>query len=484
MSHERRRRRDGTAPPGMRSGPQRREQRPGQAAAVDGPRRRSEPATASAASSASRSPPRPPASLSSRRKSRGCSATRRPASTRHARQRPTPPTRSSGRRPECSSSAAALRDALGTARRARERLNHLAEAPDGSERCTRVRAAAREGSEGGRDAVAAGAARDARGEARRASHDVGAAAGELDAVTLEAEHDIIEIPSRRDRRLRADLAEARAAANSSARRSTVKIEQYELARREDARRSSGATTPRPRQSPSRQAELDEARAGDGRRPTPRAGSSPPRQTVATRRNALERGDGRPRAARERVAARRAGREAARRDPVPDRKRSSGSTSSASPKSAYGRDGIPVLLVEPSSRSSRRRRTGSSSRCPRATASSSTSSSAPSAHRRPTPTKVTETLDILVADPDGQRAYETFSGGERARLNIALRIALAKLLAGRRGAESRLLAIDELEYLDVLGQGQLVDVVRGVEATSTPCSSCRTHDDAPRRVRPP
>lgn len=73
----------------------------------------------------------------------------------------------------------------------------------------------------------------------------------------------------------------------------------------------------------------------------------------------------------------------------------------------------------------------------------------------------ETLDVLVSDLDGERAYETFSGGERSRLNVCLRIALAVLLADRRGAESRLLALDEVEYLDTLGQQQLVDVVRSV-----------------------
>jgi len=73
----------------------------------------------------------------------------------------------------------------------------------------------------------------------------------------------------------------------------------------------------------------------------------------------------------------------------------------------------------------------------------------------------ETLDIVVSDRDGPRAYETYSGGEQARLNICLRIALALLLADRKGAESRLLAIDELEHLDVLGQEQLVAVIGAV-----------------------
>lgn len=73
----------------------------------------------------------------------------------------------------------------------------------------------------------------------------------------------------------------------------------------------------------------------------------------------------------------------------------------------------------------------------------------------------ETLDIVVYDRDGERAYETYSGGEQARLNICLRIALALLLADRRGAESRLLVVDELEYLDQLGQEQLIDVIQSV-----------------------
>lgn len=73
----------------------------------------------------------------------------------------------------------------------------------------------------------------------------------------------------------------------------------------------------------------------------------------------------------------------------------------------------------------------------------------------------ETLDIVVYDRDGERPYETYSGGEQARLNICLRIALALLLADRRGAESRLLVVDELEYLDQLGQEQLIDVIQSV-----------------------
>lgn len=75
--------------------------------------------------------------------------------------------------------------------------------------------------------------------------------------------------------------------------------------------------------------------------------------------------------------------------------------------------------------------------------------------------VSETLDIIIHDGPYERPYETYSGGERTRLNVALRIALARLLARRRGAESRLLVIDEPEYLDESGVTRLADVLRGL-----------------------
>lgn len=72
----------------------------------------------------------------------------------------------------------------------------------------------------------------------------------------------------------------------------------------------------------------------------------------------------------------------------------------------------------------------------------------------------DTLDIIVTGANTTaRPYETFSGGERSRLNIALRIALARLLAHRRGADSRILILDEIEYLDDPGQEQLAQVLR-------------------------
>ena len=56
--------------------------------------------------------------------------------------------------------------------------------------------------------------------------------------------------------------------------------------------------------------------------------------------------------------------------------------------------------------------------------------------------VQETLEIKIADELGTRSYESFSGGESFRINLALRIALSRLLARRAGAPLPTLFIDE------------------------------------------
>lgn len=57
-------------------------------------------------------------------------------------------------------------------------------------------------------------------------------------------------------------------------------------------------------------------------------------------------------------------------------------------------------------------------------------------------KFIETLDILIADPQGTRPYETYSGGEAFRVNFAIRLALSRLLAQRSGTALQMLIIDE------------------------------------------
>lgn len=57
-------------------------------------------------------------------------------------------------------------------------------------------------------------------------------------------------------------------------------------------------------------------------------------------------------------------------------------------------------------------------------------------------KLIDTLDILIADSHGTRPYETYSGGEAFRVNFAIRLALARLLAQRSGMALQMLIIDE------------------------------------------
>ncbi|MCH8974101.1 MAG: SMC family ATPase, partial [Chloroflexi bacterium] len=75
----------------------------------------------------------------------------------------------------------------------------------------------------------------------------------------------------------------------------------------------------------------------------------------------------------------------------------------------------------------------------------------------------ETLDIQIADSIGTRAYEMFSGGERFRIDFALRIALSKLLAWRAGAPLPTLFIDEgFGTQDAEGRDRILDVIRAIQ----------------------
>jgi exonuclease SbcC len=58
-------------------------------------------------------------------------------------------------------------------------------------------------------------------------------------------------------------------------------------------------------------------------------------------------------------------------------------------------------------------------------------------------KSVESLEIDISDATGTiRDYSTFSGGERFRIDLALRIALSKLLAAQSGVSVKMLIVDE------------------------------------------
>jgi DNA repair protein SbcC/Rad50 len=79
-------------------------------------------------------------------------------------------------------------------------------------------------------------------------------------------------------------------------------------------------------------------------------------------------------------------------------------------------------------------------------------------------KLIDTLDILIADARGTRAYETYSGGEAFRINFAIRLALAKLLAQRAGAALQLLIVDEgFGTQDAEGCDRLIASINAIAA---------------------
>ena len=75
----------------------------------------------------------------------------------------------------------------------------------------------------------------------------------------------------------------------------------------------------------------------------------------------------------------------------------------------------------------------------------------------------ETLEIKISDEMGPRSYEMFSGGEAFRINLALRIALSKVLASRKGAPLPTLFIDEgFGTQDTAGREKILEVIRAIE----------------------
>jgi len=75
----------------------------------------------------------------------------------------------------------------------------------------------------------------------------------------------------------------------------------------------------------------------------------------------------------------------------------------------------------------------------------------------------ETLDIKIADELGTRNYEMYSGGEAFRIDLALRIALSRLLVRRAGASLPILIIDEgFGTQDSSGRERLVEAINSIQ----------------------
>ncbi|MCS7351048.1 MAG: SMC family ATPase [Anaerolineae bacterium] len=77
--------------------------------------------------------------------------------------------------------------------------------------------------------------------------------------------------------------------------------------------------------------------------------------------------------------------------------------------------------------------------------------------------VQETLDILISDEGEERPYENFSGGEKFRVDFAIRLALSRVLARRSGTPLRLLVIDEgFGSQDQAGRERLIEALNAVK----------------------
>lgn len=88
----------------------------------------------------------------------------------------------------------------------------------------------------------------------------------------------------------------------------------------------------------------------------------------------------------------------------------------------------------------------------------------------------ETLDIKISDSTGERPYENYSGGEKFRVNFAIRLALSQVLARRAGARLRTLVIDEgFGSQDPEGRQRLVEAINEVQSEFD-CILVITHID--------
>ncbi len=75
----------------------------------------------------------------------------------------------------------------------------------------------------------------------------------------------------------------------------------------------------------------------------------------------------------------------------------------------------------------------------------------------------ETLDIQISDGAGVREYELYSGGEAFRVNFAVRLALSEVLSKRAGARLQTLVIDEgFGSQDAWGRQRLIEAINLVK----------------------
>lgn len=125
--------------------------------------------------------------------------------------------------------------------------------------------------------------------------------------------------------------------------------------------------------------------------------------------------------------------------------------------AFGKDGVPALLIEQALPEIETRANDILTRLSNGNMSVRFVTQAQYKDKRRDDLK--ETLDIQISDGAGTRDYEMFSGGEAFRVNFAVRLALSEVLAQRSGARLQTLVIDEgFGSQDVQGRQRLVEAI--------------------------
>ena len=128
--------------------------------------------------------------------------------------------------------------------------------------------------------------------------------------------------------------------------------------------------------------------------------------------------------------------------------------------ALGKDGVPALLIEQALPQIEGKANELLDRL--SAGVMSVRFQTQSAYKDKRRDELKETLDILISDSAGTRDYELYSGGEAFRVNFAIRLALAEVLAQRSGARLQTLVIDEgFGSQDALGRQRLVEAINAV-----------------------
>ena len=128
------------------------------------------------------------------------------------------------------------------------------------------------------------------------------------------------------------------------------------------------------------------------------------------------------------------------------------------ETAFGRDGIPALLIE---QSLPEIETQANDILDRLTSGRmSITFETEREYKDKSREDKKQTLDILIRDASGhQREYELFSGGEAFRINFSIRLALSRVLAQRAGARLQTLVIDEgFGSQDAEGRQRLIEAI--------------------------